>query len=281
MNFHQPNASVFVPDGQPLEAACARVTHLGIGAHPDDLEIMAWHGILACYRAPDQGFGGIVCTDGGGSPRAGPYAHHTADQIAALRRREQEEAARLGRYAVLFQLGHASASVRDAPAPVESDLAAILFKTKARVLYTHNPADKHDTHVAVAVSVIRTLRSLAPEHQPDAVYGCEVWRDLDWLIEDDKIKLNAGGQETLAQDLIRVFQSQIAVGKHYDLAVPGRRRAHATFLDPHKTDEAEKLIFAMDLTPLVHDSRMDIAQFIEDKLDRFRNDVTDRLKRFL
>ena len=46
MKFSHPQADVFVPDAEtaPREAL-ARVTHLGVGAHQDDLEIMAYAGI--------------------------------------------------------------------------------------------------------------------------------------------------------------------------------------------------------------------------------------------
>jgi LmbE family N-acetylglucosaminyl deacetylase len=53
--------------------ALARITHLGIGAHQDDLEFMAFHGILACFRMrDDRWFGGVTCTNGAGSSRTGP-----------------------------------------------------------------------------------------------------------------------------------------------------------------------------------------------------------------
>ena len=44
-------------------------THLGVGAHQDDLEFMALHGILECYQRPDRWFSGIMVTDGRGSSR--------------------------------------------------------------------------------------------------------------------------------------------------------------------------------------------------------------------
>ena len=71
MKLHQPGAEVFVPDGLPLDRALARTTHLGIGAHPDDLEILAIHGILECFGRPGRGFTGVVVTNGSGSARAG------------------------------------------------------------------------------------------------------------------------------------------------------------------------------------------------------------------
>ena len=66
MKLHNPTASIFIPDGKPQSEALSLVTHLGIGAHQDDLEFMAFHGILACFARDDQWFGGVTCTDGAG-----------------------------------------------------------------------------------------------------------------------------------------------------------------------------------------------------------------------
>ena len=71
MKLHNETADFFVPDAVPPEAALRRTTHMGIGAHQDDLEIMAFHGILQCYEQSDGWFAGVVCTNGAGSPRAG------------------------------------------------------------------------------------------------------------------------------------------------------------------------------------------------------------------
>ena len=58
--LHNPTAEIFVPDGRTVPAALARITHLGIGAHQDDLEFMAFHGILACYGSMTEWFGGVT-----------------------------------------------------------------------------------------------------------------------------------------------------------------------------------------------------------------------------
>ena len=63
MKFHNPAAEVFVPEGAPVDAALSRTTHLGIAAHQDDLEIMAYHGILECFGQPDKHFTGVTVTD--------------------------------------------------------------------------------------------------------------------------------------------------------------------------------------------------------------------------
>jgi hypothetical protein len=67
MKFSIPTAECLIPDGATEEAALKRTTHLGIGAHQDDLEIMAMRGILECYDADQDWFTGVTVTDGAGS----------------------------------------------------------------------------------------------------------------------------------------------------------------------------------------------------------------------
>ncbi len=45
MNLSKPTALIFVPDKVEENKALKRTTHMAIGAHQDDLEIMAYHGI--------------------------------------------------------------------------------------------------------------------------------------------------------------------------------------------------------------------------------------------
>ncbi len=275
-----PSAAKFVPDGLPFDQALARCTHLGIGAHQDDLEFMAFHGVLECWKNPDAWFGGVICTDGGGSARTGDFAAFTDDQMRQVRIAEQEEAARLGEYGVVVQLGHPSAGIKNPKdSALTADLQALLAVAKPRVVYCHNPADKHETHIGVLVKTLEALRSLPLADRPEKVYGCEVWRDLDWMVDCEKVALNVGGQDALAEEINGVFRSQIAGGKRYDLAVLGRRRANATFFDSHSADDAKMLTFAMDLTPLLQDDAPDLATFTLDVVDRFRSDVESRLRR--
>ena len=44
--FSRAEAETFVPDGSEPARALARTTHLGVGAHQDDLELMAVHGMV-------------------------------------------------------------------------------------------------------------------------------------------------------------------------------------------------------------------------------------------
>ena len=280
MKFNNPTSKIFIPDGYGESGALSRITHLGIGAHQDDLEFMAFHGILACYQNPDRWFGGVTCTNGAGSARTGPYAEYSDEQMRAIRRQEQNLAAQMGQYGAMIQLDYPSAAVKDPDGKaLRDDLIEVLRATQAQVVYTHNLADKHDTHVGVAIAAIEAMRTLPPEHRPKAVYGCEVWRDLDWMPDAEKEVQNVDGHENLAAALNGVFDSQISGGKRYDLGVIGRRRANATFFESHAVDRSESIAFAMDLTPLVQDGMLDIANYVDGFIRRFRNDVLVKLQR--
>lgn len=281
LRFSRPDADVYLPDGtDDAWAALRRVTHLCIAAHPDDIEIMAYAGIAACLEEPGQAFGGVVVTDGAGSSRSGPYAGVGDAAMRDLRRAEQRRAADLGRYAIQIQLGHASADAKTpGHAGVAADLARIVQACDPAVVYLHNPADRHDTHVAVLCRSLEALRARGAGRPVPRVLGCEVWRDLDWLTDGDKVALDASARPELAQALLAVFDSQIAGGKRYDLAALGRRRAHATYRDAHAADAATALTWAIDLTPLLHDAALSLEQHTLAAIDRLREDVRARLAR--
>lgn len=269
----------FIPDEVSLPEAQARTTHLGIGAHQDDLEFMAFHGISLCYELEMQWFSGVICTDGGGSPRVGDYADKTDDEMKLVRAQEQRTAAELGKYSFISQLGKTSSSVKDPESRAEliDEIENILLRTQPETIYTHNPADKHPTHVAVCLATLEAILRIPPYSRPKKLYGCEVWRDLDWLNADDKIGLDVSGHPQLAEELNACFQSQIAGGKDYGKAVIGRRRANATFFDSHSTDTVDQLWYALDLTPLIEEDAPSVEDFMESKLSSFSQNVMGQL----
>ena len=281
MNLTNAGAEVFAPEGVDVYAALERTTHLGISAHQDDIELMAYHGIARCFGREDAHFGAVIVTNGSGSPRADLYADYSDEDMMKIRRTEQKKAAIVGDYSLAALLDYPSSSVKDAAnKSVIADIRALLQAAKPRVIYTHNLADKHDTHVAVALRTIEAIRQLQPETQPKEVYGCEVWRGLDWLNDQDKTVFDVSEHENLAAAVMGVFDSQISGGKRYDLAAIGRRRANATFFESHGVDESDALSFAMDLTPLVSDEDRDIAAYVQEYVTRFAQDVADRIARF-
>lgn len=281
LQFSHPRADVYVPlEGFTPAAALARVTHLCIGAHQDDIEIMAHAGIADCLENPAWAFGGVVVTNGAGSPRAGAYAGLSDEAMQDVRREEQRRAARAGRYAIQIQLGHPSADLRQpGHAGVAADLGAIVTGCAPAVVYLHNPADKHDTHVAVFLRCLEAIRALPPERRPKKVLGCEVWRDLDWLVDADKVALDAGRQPDLALELLAAFDSQVSGGKRYDLATIGRRAAHATFHTANATDRLKGITWAVDLTPLVTDAGRSVEEFTLALINRLAADVRARIRK--
>jgi LmbE family N-acetylglucosaminyl deacetylase len=282
MKLHQPHAQLFIPDSLPETEALARITHLGIGAHQDDLEFMAFHGILECFACDDRWFGGVTCTDGAGSSRTGVYAEFTDAEMKAIRKQEQNTAASIGRFGAMFQLDHPSSAVKSATnKTLQQDISAILNATRPELVYTHNPADKHDTHIGVTIATLLAIRAMPKETRPAKVIGCEVWRNLDWMPDNEKVLMDVSGRDNLAAALNGVFDSQIAGGKRYDLATLGRRAANATFFDSHSTDESTQVIFGMDLTPLALDDSSDITAFVCGVIDRFRDDVREKLTKRL
>jgi len=278
--FNLESSEIFVPDGLQQDSALARTTHLAIAAHQDDIEIMAYHGIVSCFGLPDTWFAGVTVTNGSGSPRDGIYASTTDSDMQKIRRAEQKKAAQVGDYAAQIFLDYGSAAVKDGKSTqVVADLVKILQATRPKVVYTHNFADKHDTHVAVALRTIAAIRQLPKEQRPEKVIGCEVWRDQDWLCDTDKVVMDVSGHENLAAALLGVFDSQICGGKRYDLAVMGRRRAHATFFASHGVDDSEAQSFGCDLTPLIKDDTLEPLSFINGLIKNFADEVEGRLKK--
>lgn len=269
---------IFVPDGlSPIEGM-KRVTDLCIAAHQDDVEIMAYGPTAKCYAKPDQWFGAVVVTDGAGSPRTGDYADYTDEQMKAVRVTEQKNAAIIGEYGMLGLLNYPSSRIKDS-SNVEAieELANIIKCCRPKNVYTHNLADKHDTHVAVALRTISALRMLPEEIRPEKVYSLEVWRGLDWLCDEDKAVFDTSDRPHLAAALLGVYDSQIAGGKRYDSAAIGRRLANATFFASHHTDSSDSLSYGLDITELVY-SDISPKAFITKYIDRFKKEVTDRME---
>lgn len=281
MDFSMRGAEIFVPDGTAAEKALERTTHMAIAAHQDDIEIMAYDGILKAFGRRDRHFTGVVVTNGGKSPRSGIYADYSDEEMMAVRRREQKKAALVGEYGAQVLLDYPSGAVKDpSDGRVGKDLKTLVSASKPGIIYTHNLADRHDTHVAVALRVIAALRELAPQDRPEKLYGCEVWRDLDWMPDRGKVKRDVSGRPNLRQALLEVFDSQICGGKRYDLATAGRWTANATYAESHATDGPSALSFAMDLTPLIEDAALDVSDYVNSYIRAFEQDVLSRIKQF-
>lgn len=250
-----------------LEDILPRVTHVAIGAHPDDLEFMAGHAVVECFEKLDRRFLGIVACSGAKD-----------EETARVRWEEQCEAARLGKYAAVISFGLESTPLKQGVTKdFEKQLHPLFRAGLSRpVLYTHNPFDKHDTHVGVMRAVIKTLRALPLSQRPEHFFGCEVWRGLDWLPPSRKVLLDVTGGEHLLMDLMKVYRSQIAE-KAYDEATMGRKRANATYLDAYSGDSMKFCEYAVDMTELLAADGPTLEAWTKAILDEFAEDVRERL----
>ncbi len=275
MKFHHNDAVFLDIKNIPLE----KTTHLGIGAHQDDLEIMSLPGIMECKNNPKLHFTGVTCTNGAGCARSGLFADFTDEQMQKIRQEEQNEAARKGDYLAMFQLLYSSTEVKSpySSQNLVKDLKEIIKKTRPEVIYTHNLADKHLTHIGVVISVIQALRELDDEYLPRKFYGCEVWRNLDWVPDSLKVVLPVQASEESCRELLGVYKSQIAGGKRYDLASIGRMHANATFLDAHQVDTFDFATYAIDLLPLVTYRNKDIEEYICDHIDLLKKEIQENI----
>lgn len=282
MKFNNNGAEIFIPDGRPVEEAVKRTTHMAISAHQDDIEIMAHDGILKCFGSDDRWFFAVVATNGAGSPRDDLYASYSDEEMQKIRKTEQKKAAYVGEYGATALLDYTSSQVKDAAnLDVVDELKALITMARPEVIYTHNLADKHDTHVATVTRVIKALREIPDELHPQKLYGCEVWRNLDWVNDDEKVVFDVSAHPNIGAAVVGVFDSQICGGKRYDLATAGRRIANATYAASHGTDKSSALIYGMDLTPLIKDAGIDVKDFIRGYIERFSNDVTKRMEKLL
>lgn len=248
-------------------------THIVFAAHQDDVEIMCGDGIVQCYNNPEKGLVVVIASDGAGSPRNGKFANFTNEEMIKERRKEQIKAAEIGKYAKLIFLNYPSREIKSDECNVSSDIVEIMKEFSPTVVYTHNPADKHRTHTSLLKCVLKGLRMLPMDRRPKKFYGCECWRNLDWLNDDEKVVFNLTGHQKLLREVLEVYKSQIDGGKRYDLATEGRRLANATFYRSHNVDVLSLASFGMDLTSLILDDEIDLKKFTLDKIERFKKEI--------
>ena len=266
---------LFIPRGTEKSAALAGIKKLCVAAHEDDIELMTL-GVLGNMNPAE--FAGAVATNGASSPRTGRFAGVTDEEMVLLRAEEQKKVAEAAGYGALALLGYTSADVKtESRAAVEKDISELILATSPDEIYTHNPADRHPTHVAVFCRVLGAIRSLPPEKRPKKLWGCEVWRSLDWLPGAVRTVVDSEKGTELASTLLPMFESQVEGGKRYDEAYIGRQRANATFAESHSTDEFACASNILDMTVLITNDRLDPCDFLYDVIDMFRRETKKTL----
>lgn len=148
-------------------------TLLAVGCHPDDLSIF-FGGTLARYA--DEGWTviGVTVDEGRGSPHS---FEMDPDTLVATRSRELAwEASRLG-----YRLEHFAlpgVKTDETRAAALERLVDLILADPPELVITHNLADAHASHVAVAQLALRALL-VAKEREPRLVLP-EVWQGDGW-----------------------------------------------------------------------------------------------------
>ncbi|MDY6276396.1 MAG: PIG-L family deacetylase [Bacilli bacterium] len=254
------------------------VKWLCVCAHQDDNEIMAVDGILKGYESKDNSFALIVTADGGGSARTGAYKDYTDEMMKKVRIEEQKEASEIGHYHSLYLLGYPSKEIKDGKNyEIVDDYINIIKELKPEVIYTHSLLDKHPTHIGVVLKLIAALRILPKEEQPKVLYGCEVWRGLDWISDKRKIGFDLSEHKDLQIALLDVFKSQIEGGKSYTEASIGRRYANATYFQSHSVDSYKMVSYGIDMTELIQNPSHKIKDFVLSFVDELKEELLENL----
>ncbi|MGM9874265.1 MAG: PIG-L deacetylase family protein [Bacilli bacterium] len=259
-----------------------KVKYLAISAHQDDVEIMAYHGISKGYRSKKYSFAAIVTADGSGSSRTNEYKDYTDEMMKKVRIDEQKAASEIGRYHSLYLLKHPSSQIKDKnDEEIINEYMSIIEELDPEIIYTHNILDKHPTHLGVVIKVIEALRRLNKKCHVKHLYGMEVWRDLDWANDEDKLAFDVSNNKKLQKDILNVFKSQIVGGKRYDLATIGRRYANATYAKSHSVDTMNMISFGIDLTPLIKNQQLSILDFATKIINNFKSSAINELENLL
>jgi len=268
MKYKKSDANIYIPSGKAESSILSEINFLGIAAHQDDLEIIAFPGILDAYNNKSKYFGGIVCTDGV------PRNSNNAREINKIRKNEQKKAADIGKYGFVIQLDYSSDEIIEkSNTDLEDEIIKIINETKPDIIYTHNPFDRHKTHLSVCRTVINALRNTKCKYKPNKLYGSEVWRDLDWLDDKYKVEFDVSGSSELGLKLLEAFKSQIINGKNYHKAVIARRTVNATFSNACEKDKSDQIIYGIDLTPLIINKNLSIKDFLSDIIDKSNDNL--------
>ena len=265
---------------KPKRGIGGKVRFLAIAAHHDDIEILATDGILRSNKG-EGGFVGVVVTDGSGSARDGEYAHYTDEMMKRVRVKEQNRAADIGKYQEIIYLNRTSKDIKNGfNSEVLTDIIEIILKYQPEIVYTHNLCDKHPTHIGVVMHVIESLKSLESRKKPLELYGVEVWKDLDWMVDKNKVVFDVSSAKKMTKKQLLAHRSQVVGGKRYDTATIGRRSANATYYQSHSVDVSDQMIFAMDLLPLIDGSADNIIAYAKKQINDFEQEVISRLSAF-
>jgi predicted dithiol-disulfide oxidoreductase (DUF899 family) len=106
-----------------------------------------------------------------------------------------------------------------------------------------------------------------------------VWRSLDWLAESDLVRLDVSGHDDTWRALLACFPSQTEGARPYARGALGRAAANAVFSEARAAGGSGGTWLALDLTPLVRDDTLSLADFVRERAARFAAEIEKNAKR--
>lgn len=259
---------------EALQAALARTTHVGVGAHQDDVEIMAGPMLL---KNKDSWMT-VIVTDGAASKSVlnGVATDLTPRQLTDMRQREQREAARETGTPVI-QLKYPSAAVGGHMGEGKREEAAFALGTlfaampRTQEVFGHNPIDKHATHLGVLAVQTAALRAAKPP-QLKNVYAMEVWGGLTGIPESQLSMFVVEDGKDLAaiNTLVGKYQSQIqGQGRDYAATTTARMVGHGGYVsNPHLSNPPVGMVIGLDITDFAKGESCDMGALAKELLER-------------
>lgn len=265
----------------PKKGKTGPVKYVCICANPSDCEIMAIDGIQRGYRAKKYTFAAVITTDGADCEGFGKQKKYSPKKIALMRAAEQKKAANIGRYNSVYFMNYKAEDARNQDdEDIVNEYVEIIKELKPRIIYTHSILDRDPTHVAVAVKVINALRQLKKAQMPAQLYGCEEWRDLDWVSPEKVTTFDVSHNIRLQRQLISVHKSQ-NLNRDYISAAMGRRYVNATFAKSEKKKDAKLTSRAINMTTLLRRKEYPVKRFAMSFIDDLYTEINDSMDRAL
>ncbi len=225
---------------------------LAIASHHDDIELMAMDGVLKAYGSKKYAFYACVVGDASNCNKIGKYADCSDKELMETRNQEQARASQIGEYEDLILLKKSQSDIEDLDnTTIVKELQKIILDINPDVVYTHNIFDRNLSHVRLALKVIEAILALPEESRPRLLYGCEIFRSLDWLPERYRVNFDISDNKEIQSRLIGVYDTMAEHSQNFAKAVVGRKLSNATFLGDKMGEEDKMLWFGLNLTPVI------------------------------
>lgn len=187
---------------------------LAIGAHPDDIEFGCGGTLIKYARQGHQIFL-LVMTDGSGGGDG------------AIRRREQEESARILRASKIFW-GEYSDTALPLDREIIQRVEGVIQEVQPEFIFVHYHDDTHQDHRHLATSTITATRYtrnvLFYEGPTTQNFSPSVFVDIDTVLEDKVATLRAHGSQVSKTNIEGLTIVDIARSSAHFRGIQGRVR---------------------------------------------------------